>query len=70
MKINPFKAAEKAATLFLLILIGHQSCAQSPGLPGGDPDVPVDGGISLLIAAGVIYGVRKIRNGVRSNDPG
>lgn len=29
--------------------------------PGGDPDVPVpfDGGISLLVAAGIGYGVKK-----------
>ena len=32
-----------------------------PGLPGGDPDVPLDGGLSLLIAAGAVYGVKKIR---------
>lgn len=24
-----------------------------------DPDVPIDGGVSLLIAAGVAYGVKK-----------
>lgn len=32
-----------------------------PGGPGGDPDaeIPIDGGISLLIAAGVAYGAKK-----------
>jgi hypothetical protein len=29
-----------------------------PGGPG-DPDVPIDGGISLLIAAGIGYGLKK-----------
>lgn len=31
--------------------------------PGGDPDTntPIDGGLSLLIAAGVGYGVKKYR---------
>ena len=31
--------------------------------PGGDPDVtvPVDGGLSILAAAGVAYGVKKIK---------
>jgi len=29
--------------------------------PGTDPDVPVDGGISLLLAAGVAYGVKKVK---------
>jgi hypothetical protein len=32
-----------------------------PGLPGGDPDVPLDGGVSLLVLAGAIYGVKRIR---------
>lgn len=37
--------------------------AQGPGGPGGDPDatVPIDGGLSFLAAAGVAYGVKKIK---------
>jgi hypothetical protein len=31
------------------------------GDPGGDPDAPVDGGIVLLLAAGVLYGIHKLR---------
>lgn len=31
-----------------------------PGLPGGDPDLPVDGGVTLLLIAGAVYGIRKI----------
>ncbi len=27
--------------------------------PGGDPDVPIDGGLSLLVAAGVSYVAKK-----------
>ncbi|MGG9972083.1 PID-CTERM protein-sorting domain-containing protein [Ferruginibacter sp. SUN002] len=30
--------------------------------PGEDPDAPIDGGISLLVAAGVGYGVKKARD--------
>ena len=30
-----------------------------PGNPP-DPDIPIDGGISLLIAAGALYGSKKI----------
>lgn len=30
-----------------------------PGDPGGDPDVPIDGGLSLLLAAGVGYVAKK-----------
>lgn len=35
--------------------------AQGPGDPGPDPDikVPFDGGLSLLLAAGVSYGLKK-----------
>ncbi len=34
-----------------------------PAGPGGDPDatVPIDGGLSFLAAAGVAYGVKKIK---------
>lgn len=32
-----------------------------PGFPGGDPDVPIDGGVGILVAAGVCYGIKKIR---------
>ena len=31
--------------------------------PGGGPDVPIDGGLSLLVAAGAAYGVKKYRDG-------
>ncbi|WP_371860481.1 PID-CTERM protein-sorting domain-containing protein [Segetibacter aerophilus] len=27
--------------------------------PGGDPDVPIDGGLSILLAAGVGYVAKK-----------
>lgn len=31
--------------------------------PGGDPDAtPIDGGISLLVAAGVGYGAKKLHS--------
>lgn len=28
---------------------------------GNEPDAPIDGGISLLLAAGTVYGIKKIR---------
>jgi len=31
-----------------------------PGDPGGDPDVPIDGGLGILLAAGALYGSKKI----------
>ena len=41
------------------ILLTSSVFAQ-PGDPGDDPDIPIDGGISLLIAAGALYGSKKI----------
>ncbi len=46
------------AVLFLPSLL-H---AQAPPDPGGDPDVPIDGGLSILLAAGIGYGVKKIHD--------
>lgn len=49
--------------IVLLMLPAFTSLAQGPGDPGGDPDagIPVDGGISALLIAGVGYGVAKYR---------
>jgi hypothetical protein len=36
--------------------------AQDPGDPSAnDPAVPIDGGITLLLAAGAAYGVRRLK---------
>lgn len=37
------------------------------GNPGGDVDAPIDGGISLLVAAGIGYGVKKARDNRKKN---
>ena len=36
--------------------------------PGGGPDVPIDGGLSLLLAAGAAYGVKKYRQGRKKDE--
>jgi len=41
--------------------------AQGPGFGGDTQDTPIDGGVSLLIAAGAMYGVKKIKD-VRKKD--
>lgn len=46
---------------FFLIITSVSARQNDPGLPGEDPDVPIDGGIGLLLAAGVVYGIKKIR---------
>jgi len=35
--------------------------AQGPDGTPGDPDAPIDGGLSLLVAGGVGYGIKKMR---------
>lgn len=38
--------------------------AQGPSDPGGDPSgggAPIDGGLSLLVAGGVGYGIKKVK---------
>jgi hypothetical protein len=55
--------------LFLLIvcLFTLQLVKSQPDTPPGDfidtdPELPVDGAVGLLLAAGVGYGVKKLRN--------
>jgi hypothetical protein len=46
------------------LIIAITTVGQGPGGVddlGNEPDVPVDGGISLLLAAGAVYGGSKIR---------
>ncbi|WP_316811246.1 PID-CTERM protein-sorting domain-containing protein [Pedobacter heparinus] len=49
----------------LLVLMLHVTClwamgTDDPGLPGDDPDLPIDGGVAALLLAGAAYGLRKI----------
>ena len=48
-------------TLMLSVSLARGIRTDDPGLPGGDPDVPVDGGVAVLLVAGIVYGIRKIR---------
>lgn len=48
-------------TIFL-VMCSCAVMAQGPDDPPGDPSAPIDGGISLLVAAGVGYGVKKMRD--------
>jgi len=45
------------------MILAFTTMAQDPGLPGGDPDepVPIDGGMYLLMAAGIFYGLKTIK---------
>lgn len=49
--------------ILLIVFCFLPSLLFAQGDPGGDPDVvPVDGGLSILAAAGVAYGVKKLRD--------
>lgn len=41
-------------------LLPHEAKSQPD--PGGDVDAPIDGGLGLLVAAGVGYGIKKWRD--------
>ena len=53
--------------LLFVLLVGFAAAAQAqPGsggpAPGAGPTgVPIDGGVSLLLAGGVAYGLRRLR---------
>ena len=52
------------ATVILTFIVG-MAAALPPGGVGNpseeeDPDVPVDGGISILLVAGAAYGAKKV----------
>jgi len=49
------------AFILLIVLIPTVIFAQ-PGFSDDVDDVPVDGGISLLVAAGIGYGAKKMRD--------
>ncbi|BDD11731.1 hypothetical protein FUAX_41630 (plasmid) [Fulvitalea axinellae] len=45
----------------LILFIVPLSNAQGPGTGGtGDPAVPIDGGVSILLASGLLLGGREI----------
>jgi hypothetical protein len=62
--MKSFLLTQLLPTLVLIIAVAGVAMAQ-PG--GGGPiptptDVPIDGGASLLLASGVAYGVKRLRD--------
>ena len=55
-KISTIQILALLAVLFLPTLLHAQ-----PGFGDDVEDVPIDGGLSLLVAAGVGYGAKKLR---------
>ena len=52
--------------IVLLSMVPYIVFAQGED-PGGGPESPIDGGLSLLLAAGAAYGVKKYRNGKKKS---
>ncbi len=54
-------------SMMVLSLCILPQLAKAIGDPGEDPDIPIDGGVSVLVAAGVVYGIKKIRDERKRN---
>jgi hypothetical protein len=65
MKNRSFSKNTSLRKVYLLIMMVvslSTAMAQDPGDPSADdPAAPLDGGITLLLAAGAAYGARRLR---------
>jgi hypothetical protein len=61
--MKPHTFINSKTILFFLILLLPTMPIFADGLGDldTDPDVPIDGGLSLLVAAGVGYGAKKLK---------
>jgi hypothetical protein len=57
-----------SAILVVLFSILPNIANAQLGDPGDDPDAPIDGGVSVLVAAGIGYGVKKMRDNKKKNE--
>lgn len=58
---NTIKESLKSIVKLLVItVIPSMYVLAGPSAPGGDIGAPIDGGISLLVAAGIGYGAKKV----------
>ena len=48
-------------TLLIMVILLMPAIVHAQDGTPGDPDAPIDGGLSLLIAGGVGYGIKKIK---------
>ena len=56
---------KKFVLILLITLSGLTYLAAQPGNPGGDPDIPVTGGILYLLLAGIGYGAYHIKKKIK-----
>ncbi len=60
MQLN-IKRILNIQTLVILIVLLSPILVYAQPDPGDDPDVPIDGGLSVLLVAGVGYGIRELK---------
>ncbi|HEX8659880.1 MAG TPA: hypothetical protein VF690_20220 [Hymenobacter sp.] len=66
--MKPFILARLLPLLTLIMALSGAAMAQTGGPTPGTPPVtdpttvPLDGGVSLLLAGGVAYGIKHLRN--------
>lgn len=58
---SPLKMFIKKISITLCLLAISQISLAQPDNEDPEP-VPIDGGVSILVAAGVAYGVKKVRD--------
>ncbi len=68
------KVLKVILTVSLILIVNQVLLSAPPPPPAGSascwppPCVPIDGGISFLIAAGVAYGAKKLYNSKKSSN--
>ncbi|HMG81429.1 MAG TPA: hypothetical protein VK559_00205 [Ferruginibacter sp.] len=64
------KTIAMVGVLFMLFTILPNLTVKAQGVGEGDPDsdVPFDGGLSLLVAAGIGYGIKKNKERKNNKD--
>ena len=68
MNLNKTMKVLLITAILSLPALTQAQVAGDPPPPDGDPGAPIDGGLSLLLAAGAVYGVKKFRDGKRKQE--
>lgn len=61
MNLQYKKTLITIVSLVIIMVLPMLASAQFDGVPSENVDAPIDGGLSLLVAAGVGYGAKKLK---------
>lgn len=61
MTQNNKRVLQIVVVMFIVLMMPMLAMADNIDPVPGEPDAPIDGGLSLLIAAGVGYGAKKMK---------